>query len=540
MTVHRCDAVVIGAGPNGLTAANLLADAGWDVVVLEANDTIGGAVRTEDLTAPGFHHDVFSAFYPFGVASPVFRQLRLEDWGLTWTHAPHVLAHPRRSGPAAVLSRDLEVTAASLDDDHPGDGDAYRQLDASWRAVSEPLLDALLKPLPPIRPALRLAARQRVRGMSELARLSLLSVRRLGEESFGGEAGRLLFAGNALHADLPPEGAGSALMGSMLVGIGQQLGFPVPVGGAARIPAALAVRAHSRGVQIVSGAPATAITVSGGRATGVTTATGETYLAERAVLASCDVTAMARLVGEDHLPARYRAALGRVQRAAATVKVDWALSAPVPWNDSAVSNAGTVHIAESLDELTMTMAEIAASRIPARPFLVMGQMTTADPTRSPPGTEALWAYTHVPQHAQADAGGEGIRGVWDESDQLRFADRMEQRIEELAPGFRDRVIARCILAPGDLQARDANLVGGDISGGTAQLHQQLVLRPVPGLGRPTTPVADLYLASASAHPGGGVHGACGANAARAALLDDLRRPGGRARRTLAFVRTRIR
>jgi phytoene dehydrogenase-like protein len=207
VTAHRCDAVVIGAGPNGLTAANLLADAGWDVVVLEANETIGGAARTEDLTAPGFHHDVFSAFYPFGVASPVFRQLRLEDWGLTWRHAPHVLAHPRRSGPAAVLSRDIEVTAASLDDDHPGDGDAYRRLDDAWRAVSEPLLDALLKPLPPIRPALRLAAHRGVAGMTELARLSLLSVRRLGEESFGGEAGRLLFAGNALHADLPPEGA---------------------------------------------------------------------------------------------------------------------------------------------------------------------------------------------------------------------------------------------------------------------------------------------------------------------------------------------
>jgi phytoene dehydrogenase-like protein len=293
-------------------------------------------------------------------------------------------------------------------------------------------------------------------------------------------------------------------------------------------------------VRIVTGAPAAAITVSGGRATGVTTAAGETYVADRAVLASCDVVAMARLVGDDNLPASFRAALGRVQRSSATVKVDWALSAPVPWNDPAVSKAGTVHVSESLDELTMTMAELAASRIPARPFLVMGQMTTADPSRSAPGTEALWAYTHVPQQARADAGDEGIRGVWDESDQLRFADRMEQRIEQLAPGFRDRIISRCILAPGDLQARDANLVGGDISGGTAQLHQQLILRPVPGLGRPTTPVEGLYLASASAHPGGGVHGACGANAARAALLADLRRPGGRARRALTFARTRIR
>jgi phytoene dehydrogenase-like protein len=208
----------------------------------------------------------------------------------------------------------------------------------------------------------------------------------------------------------------------------------------------------------------------------------------------------------------------RIQRASATFKVDWALSSPIPWTDGAASLAGTVHVADSLDELSVTSMQLSTNCVPDKPFLLVGQMTTADPTRSPAGTESAWAYTHVPHEIQRDAGADGITGTWTDDEREAFAVRMEERIEALAPGFRSRIIGRHIASPRDLENANPNLVGGDVNGGTAQLHQQLVFRPISGLARAETPIRRLYLASASAHPGGAVHGACGANAARAAIL----------------------
>jgi phytoene dehydrogenase-like protein len=262
------------------------------------------------------------------------------------------------------------------------------------------------------------------------------------------------------------------------------------------------------------------IVVRGGRAVGVAVAGGDTITARRAVLADCDVQRLLlSMVDPEHVPAEHRDRLRRrFQRSSATFKVDWALSAPIPWSEPAARRAGTVHVAESLDELSITSTQLAIGLVPAAPFLLVGQMTTADASRSPRGTESAWTYTHVPVAARGDAGDDGISGRWETADRERFVRRIEQRIELLAPGFADRVIARHVMAPPDLEARDGNLVGGDISGGTAQLHQQAIFRPVSGWGRPETPVRRLYLASASAHPGGAVHGACGANAARAAIL----------------------
>ncbi len=516
------DAIVIGAGPNGLVAANVLGEAGWTVRVLEANNEPGGAVRTADVTAPGFHNDLFSAFYPMTAASPVIADLELGRFGLVWSHAPTVLAHPRHHGPAALLSRELDTTCASVERAAVGDGRRYRDMYDRWSKISSPLMGSLLRPFPPVRNAARLVRTTGVSGALELARLSLMSVRRMAEEHFDGESAALLLTGNALHADFTPDTSGGALLGWMLVCLGQQYGFPVPVGGAGSITAALVRRAQTFGVDVQCGRTVTGVAVSGGRVEGVTTHDGD-FIRCRVVLADCDVTTLMRdMVGLDELPSRYVRGVNRFQRAPSTFKIDWAVSTAVPWSDPDVAGAGTVHIADGLDEMTLTAAQIAMQQVPDRPFLLVGQMTTADPTRSPPGTESLWAYTHVPQHPIRDAGNDGISGRWSAADVDAFATRIEQRIEDHAPGFTSRIIGRHVMSPRDLQRQNRNLVGGDISGGTSQLHQQLLFRPLNGFARAETPIKNLYLASASAHPGGAVHGACGANAARAAILHNPR------------------
>jgi phytoene dehydrogenase-like protein len=285
-------------------------------------------------------------------------------------------------------------------------------------------------------------------------------------------------------------------------------------------------RLEAAGGQVRCGARAERIVLRGGRARAVRTADGEEHPAARAVLADVGAPQLYRdLVGYEHLPARVRTGIERFEYDPSTVKVDWALSGPVPWEASELAAAGTIHVADSLDHLTDAMADIAAHRVPDVPFLVGGQYARYDPSRQPDGTESVQFYTHVPQRIRP---GEAVTGTWDDRDRETMAERMEAAIERHAPGFRQRIVARTIQAPPDLEAHDANLVNGALNGGTAQLHQQLVLRPVPGLGRAGTPVPGLFLASASAHPGGGVHGACGANAARAALrgrwAGALRRP----------------
>jgi phytoene dehydrogenase-like protein len=262
--------------------------------------------------------------------------------------------------------------------------------------------------------------------------------------------------------------------------------------------------------------------VQGGRAVAVRTASREIRV-RRAVLADVSAPALyGGLVPWDVLPTRLRHRMARFEWDPSTVKVDWALDGPVPWEGAPAAAPGTVHVADSMDEMTLTGGQVAAGLVPDRPFLLVGQMGVADASRVPAGGEALWAYTHVPQRVRGDAaagrpGVREVRGTWDEGDLEAMAERIEQRIESRAPGFRDRVTARRVLGPRELEARDSNLVGGALNGGTAGLQQQLVFRPVAGSGRSETPVKGLYLASASAHPGGGVHGACGANAARAAL-----------------------
>lgn len=512
------DAIVIGAGPNGLVAANILADAGWSVLVLEAQSDVGGAVRSDRELDPAFVHDTFSAFYPLAAASPAIRRLGLEEHGLRWRRAPAVLGNPMPDGSWALLHDDVNDTAAGLESQASGDGDRWRALYDDWQRIGPGLIDSLLSPFPPVKGGAKMLAQlPRVGGLSYV-RMMLEPARQLAESRFRGQAARLLLAGNAGHSDIPLDAPGSGLMALLLSMLGQTVGFPVPEGGAGELTQALARRLRAKGGEIRCDSHVDRVDVVGRRARSVSLHTGETLAVGRAVLA--DVVAprlYGGLVAWSDLPERTRDNMARFQLDPSTVKVDWALDRPVPWTSPPEAMPGTVHIADSTDQLVSSLQQLDVHTVPAEPFLLIGQMTTTDPTRSPAGTESFWAYTHVPQEVHADAGEEGITGEWGHDDAERMADRMQRRIERYAPGFGSTITARRVLTPPDLQRRNENLVGGAINGGTAEIHQQLVFRPIPGLGRAGTPIRGLFLASASAHPGGGVHGAAGSNAARAAI-----------------------
>jgi phytoene dehydrogenase-like protein len=514
------DAVVIGSGPNGLVAANALSDAGWDVVILEAADHTGGAVHSAEVTAPGFVSDMFSAFYPLAVASPVIKGLDLGSHGLQWCHSADVLAHALDDGRVAVLRGSISDTAAGLEEFAPGDGAAWIEMFTQWQRIRDPLLDALFTPFPPLRATAKLLGRLGTSGAVDFARLGIIPVRRLAQERFNGDGAALLLTGNAMHSDLPPDAAGSGMFGWLLAMLGQEVGFPVPRHGAGQLAAALTHRARSRGAQVRTGAEVVSVRVRAGRAVGVVLADGSSVGARKAVLA--DVTAPAlyrQLLDPADVPPKLLRDLGRFQWDHGTVKVNWALSQPIPWTAPGARHAGTVHLGVDVDGFVDFSADLSTGRVPTSPFILVGQMTTADATRSPAGTESVWAYTHVPRDME-----------WSPARVDEHVRRIEEAIERVAPGFTSLQVARHVQSPAILEATNPNLAGGSINGGTSGLHQQLFMRPTPGLGRPETPIAGLFLASASAHPGGGVHGACGWNAAHAALSASGRT--GAARRAL--------
>lgn len=526
------DAVVIGSGPNGLVAANRLVDAGWSVLVLEQQPDLGGAVRSARDVHPDFVHDTFSAFYPLAAASPTIRDFGLEEHGLAWDHAPAVLGHPFRDGSWGLMHRDREVTAALADEQHHGDGEAWLELCRQWDHVGDALIGGLLTPFPPIRPVPSGLLGLRKAGGLGFVQSLLTPAAALARQRFGGRGPQAMLCGNAGHADIPLDAPGSGVMAIVMSMLGQTVGFPVPRGGAGELTQALARRLESKGGEIRCSAGVDRVDVRDGRVRGVRTAAGFVAV-DRAVVAA--VTAVQLygapqlgrpdgLLRRDDVPRRVRWGMRRFGLDPSTVKVDWALDGTIPWAGQPQHAPGTVHVADDVADMTSSLSQVAAGQVPAKPFMLAGQMTTSDATRSPEGTESFWAYTHVPQDVRGDAGEEGIGGDWGHDDLERFADRMQARFEALAPGFGSRVLERRVLGPRELESRDANLVGGAINGGTSQLQQELVFRPVPGLGRAETGIRGLYLGSASAHPGGGVHGAAGNNAARAALAHDrLRR-----------------
>lgn len=493
------DVVVIGAGPNGLVAAAHLAKAGLAVLVLEAKDDVGGACASRALTRPGFVHDVGAGFFPFAEESPALAPLALRDHGLALCHAPLDSAHPALDGTCGVIARDHERALAQAG----VDAAAWRPIFAWMQERAAAVLPALLGPIDDV----RAKAGVDVGSALMLAEAGLSSARAYSSR-FRAEASRRVIPALGLHADVAPDDRCGAAVGLMLAALASKAGFPVAEGGAEAIPAALVrVLGASSGV-VRTSARVARVVVRGGRAVAVVLDSGEEISARVAVVADTGAPALfLRLLPDGAVPGRLARKMRRYPYGWGTFKVDWALSGAVPFSSAPCREAAVVHAGESVDDLARFAREVRAGLLPTDPYLVLGQASLADPSRAPAGCHTLYAYTHVPSEIEAG---------WP-AERERFADVIERRIEALAPGFRALVLERAIHDPTDLERFDENLVGGDLGGGSAAIENQLVFRPAFPWFRHATPVAGLYLCSAYTHPGTGVHGACGWNAARAVL-----------------------
>ncbi|MGH8901065.1 MAG: phytoene desaturase family protein [Egibacteraceae bacterium] len=468
------DAVVVGSGPNGLAAAITLAAAGRSVLVAEAAETVGGGVRSAELTLPGFVHDVCSAIHPLGLASPVFAGMPLADHGLEWVQPPIALAHPLDDSSAALLHQDLGVTGASLGTD----ADAWQRLFAplvrEWDGIAQAALG------PPRIPRHPLAAARF--GLSAIQPAALLAQTR-----FRGPAARGLFAGMAAHAFLPLHKPVTAGFGLVLGILGHRVGWPLPRGGSQVIADALAAHLRELGGEIRTGWRVRSL---------------DELPSSRTVLLDVTPKQLLRIAG-DRLPPGYRRRLERYRYGPGVFKVDWALDGPVPWSAPGCAQAGTVHVGGTFQEITAAEDTVAHGHHPERPFVLVAQQSLFDDSRAPDGKHTLWAYCHVPNGSTVD-----------------MTEPIEAQIERFAPGFRDLILARSVRAPAAMEAHNANYIGGDINGGAQDLGQ-LFTRPVARLSPYTTPLPGLYLCSASTPPGGGVHGLCGFYAAQAALSRDI-------------------
>jgi phytoene dehydrogenase-like protein len=470
------DAIVIGSGPNGLSAAIELARNGRSVAVYEANDTIGGGCRSATLTLPGFVHDICSAFHPLGAASPFFRSLDLSREGLEWIEPPAALAHPLDDGTAVILERSIDATVANLGND----GRAYRRLVAPLVPQWENLAAGALGPL------VRIPRHPFV--MARLGLPGVLPARLLARVAFSGVRARALFAGLAAHSVLPLDAPLTASFALMFAVATHVANWPFPRGGSQRIADALAARLRSLGGTIEIRRPVGAL---------------DELAAARAYL--CDVTPrQLEAMAGPRLSNRYRAQLRAFRYGPGVFKLDYAIDGPIPWRARDCLGAGTVHLGGTLDEIAESEAQIARGMPAQRPFILVGQQSLFDPSRAPAGKHTVWAYCHIPNGSTFD-----------------MTERMETQIERFAPGFRDRILARSVMGPWDIYRHNQNYIGGDIGGGANTLSQ-FMTRPFLRLDPYSTSASDIYLCSSSTPPGGGVHGMCGYHAARSALRGALR------------------
>jgi phytoene dehydrogenase-like protein len=470
------DAVIVGAGPNGLTAALVLGLAGLSVVVLERNPRIGGSCRTEFLTEPAFAHDVCAAIHPMGVASPIFRRFQLSNDGVHWVSAPIALAHPFDDGHVALLSRRMADTGASLG----RDGITWERLLRPLVARHDDFFADILRPIRVPRHPLLMAR------FGRLGLRSCESVARL----FNDAPARALLAGNAAHSFLPLSAPGSAAFGLVLAVAAHAVDWPCARGGSQTIVEALAARARACGCEIDIGVDVRSLA---------------DIPSSRAVL--FDVTPrQLHAIAATALSSSYRRRLERFRYGAGAFKIDYALSARIPWRSRECAQAATVHVGGSYEEIARSEADVNDGRIPAAPFVLVAQQSHFDDSRAPSGLHTGWAYCHVPHAAPVE-----------------MTDRIERQIERFAPGFRDTILARHVMPAAALEAHNSNLVGGDIGGGANALGQVL-FRPFLRWNPYTTSNPRLFLCSSSTPPGGGVHGMCGYWAARTVLRRVFRQP----------------
>jgi len=474
---ERYDAVVVGSGPNGLAAAITLAQAGHTILVIEAEGTIGGGLRSAELTLPGFVHDICSAIHPLGVASPFFRELPLVDCGLEWIYPPTPAAHPFDDGTVALLERSVRATGETLGRDAAAYRRMMQPLVEDWEGLLGDLLGPL--PLPPQHPL----------ALARFGLRALWPAHRLAEQAFQGERARALFAGLAAHAMLPLEQPASAAFGLVMATVAHAVGWPLVRGGSQVFANALSSRLQSLGGAIITGRRIESM---------------DQLPLARAML--FDVTPRQLLsIAGDRFPSGYQRALARYRYGPGAFKVDWALDGPIPWKAAECSRAATVHLGATLAEIAASERAVWQGKPSERPYVIVVQQSLFDPARSHEGKHTGWAYCHVPNGSDFD-----------------MTERIEAQVERFAPGFRERILARSVMPPAAMERHNANYIGGDINGGVQDLRQ-LYTRPAPRWSPYSTPAGNLYICSSSTPPGGGVHGMCGYHAAQAVLRSLSRR-----------------
>ncbi len=466
--------MIVGSGPNGLASAITLAKAGWTVRVVEDQPTIGGGVRSAQLTLPGFLHDRCSAIYPLAVGSPFIRGLPLQAHGLEWVHSPCPLAHPLDNGRAVLLGRSVEETAEGLGADRAAYDSLMRPLVKEWEALAEEFLRPLIHwPRHPIL-------------MAQFGLSALRSARGFAESHFQTPEAWALIAGLAAHSFLPLEAPASAAYAIVLTLFGHAVGWPLPRGGAQNLSNALAAHFIELGGVIETGRKVTDLD---------------------AILSETDATVLdlsvwqAGVMAQTHLPRTFANRLRSFPHGPSVFKIDYALDKPIPWMAEECQQAATVHLGGTLEEIAEGERDVARGRVPTRPFVLLAQPTLFDPSRAPAGKHVAWAYCHVPRGSNAD-----------------MTPAIEQQIERFAPGFQQIVLGRHISRPSNLDSCNANLSGGDITGGACDLWH-LLARPTFSSTPYRLKKRKIYLCSASTPPGGGVHGMCGFHAAQNLISD---------------------
>ncbi len=464
-------AVVVGSGPNGLAAAITLARAGQPVRVYEACSTVGGGTRSAQLTLPGFIHDICSAIHPLAVASPFFRSVPLAGYGLDWIQPPAAMAHPLEDGTAMLLQRSLEATAETLGPDARNYRHLMAPLVSHWEAILQDILGPF--PFPPRHPLI----------LSGFGLQAIQDAYHFTVRHFHGPRARALFGGLSAHSILPLDRPVSAAFGLMMAMLGHAVGWPIPRGGSQHIANALAGYLAALGGQVQTDYPVASM---------------QDLPAEGRVLFDITPRQLLKIAGP-RFPQGYRRQLERYRYGPGVFKVDWALSGPIPWKAPECSQAGTVHVGGTLEEIAAAERTVWQGGSPERPFVILAQQSLFDPSRAPQGRHTAWGYCHVPNGSTIDV-----------------TDRIEAQIERFAPGFRDCILAKSIKSPAEMELYNSNYIGGDINGGVQDLGQ-LFTRPVLRWDPYSTPDKRIFICSSSTPPGGGVHGMCGYYAAKSAL-----------------------